>query len=342
MPRRSRRCWFALLALAWAPFGAGRILLAQSAPGGLQTRSALVAESEADGGSSADTALPDAPEPQQIAPEIDITLDPGPAGPSGSAGPPQVQRPTTPGFPPVSPTPRTLPGRRVQTLGIPSIQAACLNNLCSLQPRNLCCVSHVDYFQRFLDSTPQPLTARQKGYLALRNFSDPYNLATISFLSGISVASDPHSAYGPGFGGYFRNFGVAYCETAIGEFFGTFLIPAVTHQDPHYHRIPNASVGRRIVHATTQVVWSQSDSGVGMMNYSNLITTAVEIGLGNIYVPGRNISASASTTRYVTAIATAPIGNFISEFLPDVARRINVRVVLIQRIIDRVELENGG
>jgi len=35
-------------------------------------------------------------------------------------------------------------------------------------------------------------------------------------------------------------------------------------------------------------------------------------------------------------LATAPIENFVNEFLPDVARKIHVRVVLIQQIINQV------
>jgi hypothetical protein len=35
-------------------------------------------------------------------------------------------------------------------------------------------------------------------------------------------------------------------------------------------------------------------------------------------------------------LAIAPTDNFITEFLPDIARRIHVRVVLIQQIINQV------
>jgi hypothetical protein len=282
-------------------------------------------------------ALPDAPQPQG---EMAAIFAPDTAG---SAAPPQDQKPITPGFPPVSPAPpRPRPGSPQQHPGIPSEPPACLSNISRVQQVEISCAPHVDYFQRFVDAGIHPLTPREKGYLALRNTVDPYNFATIAFLSGVSVASDPHSAYGPGMAGFARNFGVAYCETAIGEFFGTFLIPAITHEDPHYHRLPNASYGRRIAHAATQVVWAQSDYGVPMPNYSTLITTAVSIGLGNVYVPGRDKSWGTAADRYVTSIGTAPIGNLISEFLPDVARRVNVRIVLIQRIIDRVQRENGG
>jgi hypothetical protein len=286
-------------------------------------------------------ALPDAPQPQGEMAFVTTTKTDDSKTDDADA-PQHGQKQTTPGYPPVSPTPRPLPRSPQQHPGIPSEPPSCLSNVCRVHPEAITCSPRVDYFQRFVDSGIHPLTAREKGYLAMRNTVDPYNFATIAFLSGVSVASDPHSAYGPGFPGFARNFGVAYTETAIGEFFGTFLIPAVTHEDPHYHRLPNASYGRRLVHAATQVVWAQSDYGVPMANYSTLITTAVSIGLGNLYVPGRDKSWGTAANRYVTAIYTAPIGNLISEFLPDVARRVNVRIVVVQRIIDRVQRENGG
>ena len=55
--------------------------------------------------------------------------------------------------------------------------------------------------------------------------------------------------------------GVSYTQDITGEFFGTFLIPSIVHQDPHYHRMPDASMKRRIAHALYQVVWTQGDNG---------------------------------------------------------------------------------
>ncbi len=254
-----------------------------------------------------------------------------------SEAPQQNQRQTAPGFPPISPTQRRLPPGRGEHPSIPSQTAPCQTDVCTSTPANMCCTRNVNYFGRFVDAGIHPLTARQKGYLALRNTVDPYNFATIGFFSAISVASDSHSAYGPGFPGFARNFGVAYCETAVDAFFGTFLIPAIAHQDPHYHRMPNASYARRILHTITAVGWAQSDYGVGMPNYSTLITTVVGDGLGNLYVPGRQKSWGSAAARDVTAIATDPIGNIITEFLPDVARRVNVHIVLVQQIVNQVE-----
>jgi hypothetical protein len=97
-----------------------------------------------------------------------------------------------------------------------------------------------------------------------------------------------------------------------------------------------APLRRRIQHAILQVVWTQGDNGKGMLNYANLVGFAADDGIANLYVPGRETDASASFARYGTALATAPIGNFINEFLPDVASHIHVQIVIIQRIINQV------
>ncbi len=49
----------------------------------------------------------------------------------------------------------------------------------------------------------------------------------------------------------------------------------------------------------------------------------------------------SSAERYGISLALAPTDNFITEFMPDVARRIHVRDVLIQRIINQVAKTSG-
>jgi hypothetical protein len=41
-------------------------------------------------------------------------------------------------------------------------------------------------------------------------------------------------------------------------------------------------------------------------------------------------------------LATDPIGNAITEFVPDLARHVNVQVVLVQRVINRIAIIEGG
>ncbi len=202
------------------------------------------------------------------------------------------------------------------------------------------CVPHVpviDWYARFVNGpVVKPLTPLQKAHLAGRNLIDPFNLLTIGGEAAIGTAWNSHSIYGPGWNGYAKNVGVSFTQDMVGEFFGTFLIPSVSHQDPRYHRMPNASITRRAFHTVEQVAWTLSDNGKGMPNYSNLIGFAVEAEVNNLYVPGQETNLPATAKRYATALATAPIDNVITEFLPDIARHIRVQVVLVQRIINQV------
>jgi hypothetical protein len=141
--------------------------------------------------------------------------------------------------------------------------------------------------------------------------------------------------------GWGRDVGIGYTEDITGQFFGTFVIPSIMHQDPHYHRMPKAKITRRVGHAITQVVWTLGDNGKGMVNYADIVGFAIEEQCANFYVPGRRTNLPASAERYSIDLATAPIDNFITEFLPDVARRIHVRDVLIQRIINQVGRTSG-
>jgi hypothetical protein len=202
------------------------------------------------------------------------------------------------------------------------------------------CVPHlpiIDWYARFLTG-PQvkALTPLQKLHLAERNLLDPFNLLTIFGEAGIAVAANSHSVYGPGMNGYARYAGVSFTEDMTGEFFGTFLIPSITHQDPHYHRMPQASIKRRIAHAIYQIAWTQGDDGRGMLNYADLVGFACDDAVGDLYVPGQKANLHASATRYATGLATAPIDNFVTEFVPDIASRIHVQIVVIQRVINQV------
>jgi hypothetical protein len=202
------------------------------------------------------------------------------------------------------------------------------------------CVPHlpiINWYARFLNG-PQvkALTPLEKAHLAGRNLVDPFNIITILGESGISVAANSHSVYGPGFDGWGKYSGVSFTQDLVGEFFGTFLIPSIAHQDPHYHRMPTASIKRRIFHCIDQIAWTQGDNGNGMVNYADLVGFALEDGVNDLYVPGQQTNLRASAARYGTALATAPVDNFITEFLPDIASHIHVRVVLVQRIINQV------
>jgi hypothetical protein len=181
-----------------------------------------------------------------------------------------------------------------------------------------------------------PLSSRDKAELAARNVASPFNLLTIVGYSGVYVAANSHSAYGPGFKGFGRLTGYSLAEDVQGEFFGVYAIPSLAHEDPRYHRMPDRPVKIRILHALAHTVLARHDDGTLMPNYGVLLSYPISDALSDAYVPGLDTSGSSYAKRVLLGYATDPAGSLIAEFLPDVAKHVHVRVVFVQQILNQV------
>lgn len=203
-----------------------------------------------------------------------------------------------------------------------------------------CGGTHRDQLSRFLDTPePQPLTPGQKALLAARNVAQPGSLATLGLSSAFTVSTNAHTAYGPGFIGLGRSFGIGLVQDATGQFFGTWAIPALAGEDPRYHRMPHASVPRRVWHAVEHTVIAQRDDGRPMLNVSTLATYPISAEISNLYVPGIHGNGPSTVERVLTGYATDPIDTLITEFLPDVARHIQVHILFTQQILNSLSSE---
>ncbi len=286
------------------------------------------------GVSAGQTELPDAPAPAFLAS--------APAGGPVSAAPvegegqqqtfpPQVRRHGG----------RTVPGLQPSYLPMPQ---PCIADACSeVAPAPRCCEQDIGTFDEYLKNNAIHIyTPEELGRIAWRGVIDPFNLLTIGATSAYSVATDSHSPYGPGAMGIAKLSGVALTQDMTGAFFGTFLIPSIDHQDPHYHRMPNASLARRIAHCIYQPFWTDSDTGKGMVNYATIVGSVADEAVGITYVPYQQLGWGPSAERIATGWAFDPVGNFVTEFVPDVAQHINLNIVFVQRIINRVAIEEGA
>jgi hypothetical protein len=208
-------------------------------------------------------------------------------------------------------------------------------------PAGTPCLASENPYAPFLNSTaPAPLTPAQKAVLAVRDFQDPGNLASILYMSALTVGTDAHTAYGPGWKGFGEAAGYRTVRSATAEFVTTFLIPSLTHQDPRYHRMPNASVSRRVLHAVSHTVIAQSDNGNLMPNYGVLAGTPIRAEIANLYVPGVHCNLRGTARRVLNSYATDPVDDLITEFLPDVARHVHIHVLFVQRIIENVSCDH--
>jgi hypothetical protein len=227
---------------------------------------------------------------------------------------------------------------------VPALHDICLVNACPVHPLDMCCGRISSPFSQYLKwPDVVPLTARDNLRSAVRGVIDPFNLMTIAGDAAVGIGSDSHTAYGPGFEGFSKYAGVSLTEDMTGEFFGTFLVPSIFHQDPHYHREPFVSVKRRFLHTMVAVVWAQSYTGQPMFNYANFLGGIATAVVSNTFVPGPNRQGFGNTAqRLALAFAISPSGNMIEEFVPDLASHVNLRVVIFQRILNSVTLEESG
>ena len=195
----------------------------------------------------------------------------------------------------------------------------------------------INWYDRFV-SGPDVMrfSPEQKFRLSVTNIINPFNLGTIVGEAGFEVGVNSHTPYGPGVDGWAKMSGTNLTQDMTDQFFGTFLIPSITRTDPHYHRRPDLSIPHRIWHCIDQIVWQRDDNGGETFNYSEIVAPVFDIGISNLYVPGLQTHFSADAERYVVGLATAPIDNFITEFVPSIASHIHTHVVFVQRVINQV------
>lgn len=191
-------------------------------------------------------------------------------------------------------------------------------------------------------SRVKPLTSEEKGILAFRDVIDPFNLITIAGASAVSVAVSPHSAYGPGFPGFGRLTGYSLAEDVEGEFLATYLISSLAHEDPRYHRMPGRPFHRRLLHAILHSYVTQHDDGSLMPNYAILLTYPIAAETFNLYVPGLQTDGPDTAKRIGIGLATNPAGDIVAEFLPDIAKRVQIRIVFVQQLMNQVALGAPG
>jgi hypothetical protein len=205
------------------------------------------------------------------------------------------------------------------------------------------CTELIYPYQRFLTTNIViPMTWQQKGYSALHNLTDPANFGTILGISAITIGSNSHTAYGPGMAGFGRSVGVSFSQDAIGQFFGVFAIPVLVHQDPRYLRMPHAPLRKRILYSVSRSFVSRSDDGRTIPNYATLFTYPIGAELSNLYVPGIQTDGASTVTRILTGYALDPTNNLLTEFLPDVASRVHVRIIFVQRILNNIASGSGA
>jgi hypothetical protein len=165
-------------------------------------------------------------------------------------------------------------------------------------------------------SSTERLSSGQKFQLFVDNSISLNALATAAAGSAISQADNSPTGFGQGWDAYAKRFGSSMGRQASSEFFGTFMLASVLHQDPRFYPEANPSFGQAVKYSVQRIFVTRNDDGRDVANWSGLVGPAMAEGLANVYWPERNRTVGDTLMRYGLDIATRAGGNLLREYWP--------------------------
>jgi hypothetical protein len=167
------------------------------------------------------------------------------------------------------------------------------------------------------------MTSREKWNLAWRETYDPFNIASAAMTAAFSQRGNQTPKYGEGWPNYGRRFGAAIADFGTQNFFSAGVFANLFHQDPRYFRKgPTAKLAPRVAYSVSRLLVCRDDSGKSVLNTSNLAGTALGIAASNVYYPSASRTGTVMAGRVETSLFGGLMGNLMSEFWPDVEKKV--------------------
>jgi hypothetical protein len=168
-----------------------------------------------------------------------------------------------------------------------------------------------------------PMTSREKFHLALRQSVDPFSIFGSAFKAGVYQAAGFNPEFGQGFSGFAKRFGASYADATSSTLLGTFVFPAVLHQDPRYFRKGAGSFKNRLGYSLKQVLITRTDAGSQSFNWSRVLGNLGSAGLSNAYYPAEDRGAGLTFGNFGWSMAGGTLSNALKEFWPDIHKKLS-------------------
>jgi hypothetical protein len=167
-----------------------------------------------------------------------------------------------------------------------------------------------------------PLTSFDKLKLAANNTVSLSSDAAAVLGSAYGQAVNSPSGWGQGWGAYGQRLGADMARIASYNFFGTFVIASVTHEDPRFYVRRNLTFGQSLKYAASRLVITRSDSGEEVVNYSGILGPLAGEGLANVYYPSNSRGISHTMIRYSTDVGWRFAGYMLRQYWPTIDRKM--------------------
>lgn len=171
--------------------------------------------------------------------------------------------------------------------------------------------------------TVAPLTRKQKWTLAVKETIDPFNIVNAVVGAGFSQIGNQTPKYGEGGPAFGERFGAAFADFGTQNFFSAGVFASLLHQDPRYFRKgSDARIPGRVLYSISRIFVCRQDSGRSAFNASGIFGMSLGIAASNLYYPSASVRGSVMAGRVETSLLGGVTGNLMSEFWPDIQRKL--------------------
>ncbi len=143
--------------------------------------------------------------------------------------------------------------------------------------------------------------------------------------ASFSQAIDSPKGYGQGWDAYGQRFGAGMARVASANFFGTFLISSIDHEDPRFYVKKDLTLQKSMEYAAVRLAITRKDSGQPTINYSGLVGTLAAEALADTYYPDGNRSFGRIMIRYASDQAWRFAGHLLRQYWPEINKRLTVK-----------------
>jgi len=230
---------------------------------------------------STETALPDAPSPQQSSPPeqsgTSSTDSNTKQSDAKSAG--QSTAPANQGVPPEKQQPKRI-------LGVmPNFRAVSAGAI------------------------PPPPTPKQAFIIATQNSFDYSSFIFVGITSLLAEGTNAHSQLGKGTAGFGRYYWRGLVDKTDGNYLVIFALPTVFHQDERYYAMGTGGFWKRGIYAASRILITPDYHGHNSFNASEVLGRAMAQGISASYYPSGSRTAGALATKYGWAIGRDMLTN---------------------------------
>lgn len=154
--------------------------------------------------------------------------------------------------------------------------------------------------------------------------SDSFDWPNYFLLAGYAIQSQVAEGgfkHSGGLSAFGRFYSRSVADQIIGAYVTEAMLPTLFHEDPRFFRLGKGSVWYRAYNAAAHIVITKKDDGSDGFYYSEIVGNLGVTAIGMTYYPD-NRSAGEAIERYSMALGNDVISNLLTEFWPDIKRRL--------------------